>query len=260
MKQVIRTLTLSTTLLTVLFFAFVLLTGYSLFKTVSTDQGLWFGEYRYVGRENSFSLLMPYCLNNTGHFEFFDVKLTTQIKHDNVTIVESTTYIPKLEGGSKRFDVHEIRINLVDLADAGMVHLLFNKTELNLARTLEFSYAHVYSFHLAAPKTPLDWYPPFHRFSLKVVRYDGRSTLLAQMYFENLSPMRIKGKIRLEVFDREGRLFGIGLSDLDLPSGVVYDEPLKIVVREPLTPEAIGKIDFYFETENRIIGPVEVYG
>lgn len=260
MKHVVRTLTLSTTLLTVLFFAFVLLTGYSLFKTVSTDQGLWFGEYRYVGEENSFSLLMPYYLNNTGHFDFFDVKLTTQIKYGNVTIVESTTYIPKLKGGSKRSGVHEVRVSLVDLADAGMIHLLFNKTELNLARTLEFNYARVYSFHLAAPKAPLDWYPPFHRFSLKAVRYSSRSILLARIYFENLSPMRIKGKIRLEVFDRDERVLGAGLSDLDLPSGGIYDEQLNIVVREPLTPEAIGKINFYFETENRIIGPVEVYG
>ncbi|MCD6529953.1 hypothetical protein J7L06_06670 [Candidatus Bathyarchaeota archaeon] len=260
MKQVVKTLTLSINLLTALLFVFLLTTGYSLFKTLSTDQGLWLGSYKYTGLENSFALSMPYCLNNTGYFDFFDVRLTTQIRYGNATIAESTTHIPELKAGSKRSGVHEIKISLSDLADAGITYLLFNKTKLNLARTLGFSYAHVYSFHLAAPKAPLDWYPPFYSFSLKIVRYDGRSSLLTRVYFENMSPMRIKGKIRLEVFDRGGRLIGVGLSEVDLASGRTYDEQLRIEIHEPVTLEAVGRIDFYFKTKNCTIGPVKIYG
>ena len=260
MKQVIKTLSLSVNLMMILVFLFILVTGHSMFKTVSSDQGLWFGRFEYRELDNSFILSLPYYINNTGYFNISKVELITRIEDENnVSITESATSIPEVEKFSKKLGVHEITVSLQDLASKSP-HLLFNESELTLTHILGFSYAYVYSFRLDVQRVPFSWFPPFHNLSIRDIRYDLKeSRLITLIYFENLSPMTLKGKLLLKVLDRNGALLGVGAEDVEIHSGTVYSENLKIDVKEHTTLREVDRIEFYFETETYSIGPVTVY-
>ncbi len=263
MRQAIRFLGLTVTIVMILIGTFIGAAGYSMIKTLLLDRQISFGQFQFDASNDTFTLSFPFFINNTGYFDFSDINLTTCIRDPRgKPISNSTTVIQEIRWGQMGNETHRISLNLSKLI-SDLPNLLVEEGNLTMEASISFWYAHAFSFQLEIPNMTVPWRPPLHNVSLRDVspRFNGTHYMLdVALGFENQSPFNVTGDMRLEIYNDREELMGVGAMSLDVPAGQPWEDQVEVVVDpSKLTPG--GAVHIYIETPLFSFGPrVMPYG
>lgn len=258
MRQPTRVLGWTVNLSLLILFSFVAVSGYSMMKTIAVDRGIGFGEFDYEILENSFSIIIPISINNTGYFDFTDFQVNTSISDaEGNLIADGSINIPSAERGSIIVGYQNITLDLNDISAKNLTYLLLNESELILSGSVKFQYAHAYSFQIDVPETPMHWSPPLYGLEVAPLFYNYTDLKLhVQIHFENRSPMHIDGTMSFDIYNDEAAFVGSGSSEISVPPYSIYEGVVKVEVDDLTLLTEKGQIHIYFEKGEVSFGPV----
>lgn len=256
MRQVIRFLGLTVTIVMILIGTFLGAAGYSMVKTLLLDRQIGFGQFQFDASNDTFTLSFPFFINNTGYFDFSDVNLTTHIRDSNGTLItNSTTIIPQIPRGSVGNETHEISLSLGEVISKNLTYMLFQESNLTIESSVGFGYARAFSFQLEIPNMTMPWGPPLYNISLRDVPSFNATHLNVSLGFENRSPFNVTGEISLEIYNDQQELMGVGAILLDVPPGQPWEDQVAVAV-DPFKLTPGGEVHIYIETPMFSFGPV----
>jgi hypothetical protein len=142
MRQSIRVLGWTITIASLLTFAFLGLSIYSLFQLVM-DQGITPGESRVDISNGDYVISLPFIVNNTSHFDITKLDITTVIKDPEGDVIsQSTTSSGAIPSGRSTNISHYISIDLNKMIEKNLtdgIILMDTIMDLRYANIIEFS-------------------------------------------------------------------------------------------------------------------------
>jgi hypothetical protein len=152
MRQSIRVLGWTITIASLLTFAFLGFSIYSLFQLVM-DQGITPGESSVDISNGDYVISLPFIVNNTSHFDITKLDITTVIKDPKGDVIsQSTTSSGTIPSGSSTNISHYISIDLSKMIEKNLTDgIIFMDTTLGLR------YANIIEFSVTMANVSIPW-------------------------------------------------------------------------------------------------------
>jgi len=152
MRQSIRVLGWTITIASLLTFAFLGLSIYSLFQLVM-EQGIAPGESSVNISNGDYVISLPFLVNNTSYFDITKLEITTIIKDpEGGVISQSTTSSGIIPSGSSTNISHYISIDLNKMIEK-------NLTDANILMDtiMDLRYANIIGFSVTMANVSIPW-------------------------------------------------------------------------------------------------------
>ncbi|MDH5440215.1 MAG: hypothetical protein OEZ48_08385 [Candidatus Bathyarchaeota archaeon] len=152
MRQSIRVLGWTITIASLLTFAFLGLSIYSLFQLVM-EQGIAAGESSVNISNGDYVISLPFLVNNTSYFDITKLEITTIIKDpEGGVISQSTTSSGIIPSGSSTNISHYISIDLNKMIEK-------NLTDANILMDtiMDLRYANIIGFSVTMANVSIPW-------------------------------------------------------------------------------------------------------
>ena len=162
MRQSIRVLGWTITIVALLIFAFLGLSIYSLFQLVM-EQGIAPGESSVNISNGEYVISLPFIVNNTSYFDITKLDLTTIIKDPEGDVIsQSTTSSGIIPSGSSTNISHYISIDLDKMIEKNLTDgIILMDTIMGLR------YADIIEFNVTMANVTIPWEAPISPEGLK---------------------------------------------------------------------------------------------
>ena len=239
MRQSMKALGWATTILRILFFAFLVLVIYSLTEIAMatlSGQGIRIGEMNYESRQEVFTMSLPLTINNTGSFEISEFRIAATFKDSaGISVAEGETVFERVPSGSSISKTLNVSVSIIDLINRNFTRLLFNDSEIMLDLGLGMRYAGLFGFNVTVPGAKFPWGAPFKDIQLgspsepqPVPGNPDKASIRLPIQFKNNSPIGIYGTIYMKLFDDKSSLLGSGNKTIEVVSGAFCSEDVEI--------------------------------
>lgn len=253
MKRVIQTLSIATTSLWVFT---VLFSTTSIYSALRLNLG--FGEPKTSASSESWTISLPFCIDNGGFYDISDLIIATDVNDcDGTLISNSVTFIQLISSGSRVERTHNISISIEDLVSRNLTALLFQDDVLDIDLFVTLRYAQVIPLQLSS-QTAMSWGAPLANLSIGEITaapinatHSQKITLIS---FENHSFSNLNGTMRLELVDDLNQNVGAGVTNICVPSMNSHNAQVEIVVKGDARAQTEARV--YFETSVFSFGPV----
>lgn len=270
MRQAARLLGWTTNILMILLATFAGTIVYSIYlvgRPLLLERELPFGEPQAEVSNGVVVVSVPFFFNNTGYYDISDVNVTTCISdYEGTLISDSVTLVPLVAAGcGVELAYTVLNLSISNVTSGNLTYLLFQDGDFRMDTYISLRFAHALFLSVAMTNASMHWGAPLYNFSIGTLipHFNGTHHLLyTPLSFENHSPfMNITGTMRVDVYNSRDEYVGSGRTLLDVPSGSRYEDPLKIIVEDPLRLTDKGKVHIYFETSMFSFGPLVIsYG
>lgn len=269
MRQSIRALGWTITIVTILTFGFLVTSVYSLMQMVLLDQGIRPTDFKYEVSNGTFILSLAVSVNNTSYFEISELNVTTALRDFYGDIISNrTTSFGKIPSGSESTKRHNLSLSITDILGKNLTYLLLQDCNLMLDTSIGLRYANVLGFQITVPNMSTPWGAPFSNLSIgepSVPRPITETLYVVEvpLSFENHSPFDIEGDISIKAFNQQEALIGSGEEKVSVPRGSSYSGKIKIEVTLSALQNFTrsGYLEISFETSMFRFGPVRMrYG
>lgn len=254
MRQSIRALGWTITIVTLLISAFLVSSVYSLMQMMAVDQGIRFIDFRYEVSNGTFVLSLVLSVNNTSYFDISELNVISVLRDfKEATISEATTSFGKIASGSEATGRHNLTISIEDILDENLTYLLFQDGDLNIDTSVGLGYANVLGFQITMSNmSTLSWGAPLHGFTLERPQASFNGThLLIDIFLEveNHSFFDMIGNLHLKVYNETGGYIGSGRGAINIPHGSRLSGPIEVAIEidNPSYYTGKGNLEVYFE-------------
>jgi len=258
MRQGIRVLGWTVTIVALLVFAFLVMSAYSLFETVVMRQGIRVGQPILNISEERIVLSTPLIINNTSYFEISEFRILTVLKDsmgNNVT--DATTTSGGVPRGSLKSLRHNVSISIDDIVYRNLTYLFINDTKFLMDNLLELKYANIIGFKILIPNASLPWGAPFSNLQIGKPStpqpIQGKPNMVSvdlPVAFQNRSPFTIRGAISLKIYSHDGAFLGSGHETLDVEPNSPYSDDISVELSLESARNYTGRgyLEIRFET------------
>lgn len=254
MRQSIRALGWATRILWIAAGVFIVTSLYSPLKLVLERQ-IEIGSPQVSLTDGTMAVSLPFFVNNTGFYDISDLNISTSVAdYRGVVISVSKTFVQNIPRGGSVNKTHTMSVSLTDIMSKNLTHLLFNDTRLNLNASVGLSLAHVIPLRVSTMMN-MSWGGPLCNLSIGGMDFPEwhNSTHYATavwLSFDNHSPFDLVGVMRLEMFKESGEYFGLGIKEVNVPSGRKFSEEVIIYVPSGDLGKftETGKVHVFFES------------
>ncbi|MFQ5710449.1 MAG: hypothetical protein ACE5GD_01580 [Candidatus Geothermarchaeales archaeon] len=269
MRQSIRALGWTITIVTLLIFAFLAISVYSLMQMLLVNQGIKLGDFRHEASNGTFVLSLTITVNNTGYFDISKLNVNTVLRDFNgATISNTTTSFGKIASGSEATERHNLTMSITDMLSKNLTYLLLQDGELKIDTSIGLRYVNVLGFQIAVSNTSIPWGAPFGNLSIgepSMPRPITETRFLVEvpLSFENHSPFDIDGSIFIIAFNQDGALIGSENKTVSVRSYSAYSDKIQIEASLGSLQNYTGSgyLEICFETTTFRFGPVRMpYG
>lgn len=274
MRQSIRALGWTITIVVILIVLFLGSAMYSIFQTLM-NQGFGFGSFQIYTREDGIVLSFPLYVNNTSYYDISTLNLTTFVRDfRGVEISKNSTTVDVIKAGAiiPTFK-HNMSINSEILEN--LIYLLFEDGNLSIDTYVGIRYAYAFYFQMEMPNVSMPWGAPFYNLTIGELpslplppsSFNGTHYLITiPLSFENHAFFNVTGAMRLEILNSTRNYLGSGTTFVNILPGSPYDPtPYNGVIEVSIPIENMltdtGYLYIYFENSIFNFGTVEkTYG
>ncbi|MCD6593765.1 hypothetical protein J7L00_06785 [Candidatus Bathyarchaeota archaeon] len=261
MRQSIRALGWTATILAIILFIFLASIFYSILQITILSPGIRMDNLKYEFRDGNVRLSLPILVNNTGYYEIDEFRIATTLKDENGRlIVTNSTLMKNIGRGEFKYGTHTVSLSLADIISK-MRAYLFNDTNIKFSILIGFKYASVLEFQVSMVNVSIPWRAPFYGLRLKslILRGSNGTHLFfdLDMDVENHFVSDIGGLLRLTIYNEKAERVGEGVGLLYLPSGERLKEPIMVVASltnpEAFTGKGYAEITFQLPVIDELI-------
>ena len=256
MKSAIRALGWLTYILWLAIIAFTATALYSALQ-LRVD----FGEPQTSASEGSITLSQPFSIENNGFYDIYDLNLTTIVQeHNGPPVSRDSTVIRLIPIGRRINSAHNVSLSLNALILAGLSHLLFNDTNLDIEMSVALRYADVITFKISTNQT-LPWGAPLYNINIGDVTINPYNTahirVILPFSFENHSFFDLNGTMRMEIINTLNQQVGTSTTPINAPPQSSYSTNLEFLV--PVgSASSLKEAHIYFNTSVFNYGPLVI--
>jgi len=274
MRQSIRVLGWTITIMGIIIILFLGSAMYSIFQTLM-NQGLGFGSFQIYTLEDGVILSFPLYVNNTSYYDISGLNLSTFVRDfRGVEISKNSTTVDVIKAGARVPTLkHNMSINSEILEN--LMYLLFEDGNLSIDTYIGIRYAYAFSFQMEMPNMSMPWGAPFYNLSigeppslpLPPSSFNGTHYLITiPLSFENHAFFNVTGVMKLEILNSTRNYVGSGTTVVNILPGSPYDPTpyngtleVSVPIENKLTDT--GYLIIHFENSIFSFGPVEkTYG
>jgi len=260
-RQSIRALGLTATILAIVLFIFLASVFYSILQIAILAPGIRIGDLKYEFKDGTVRLSLPILVNNTGYYEIEEFRIATTLRDENGRlIVTNSTLMKNIGRGEFKYGTHMVSLSFADIFSK-MRAYLFNDTNIKLSILVGFKYASVLEFQVLMVNVSIPWKAPLYGLRLKSLSLRGsNSTHLffdLDMDLENHFVSDIGGLLRLTIYNEKAVRVGEGVGLLYLPSGKRLEKPIMVVVSltnpEAFTGKGYAEVSFQLPMVDELV-------
>jgi len=234
MRQSIRALGWANRIIWTATAVFMATSLYSPLKLVLERQ-IEIGSPQISFSNETITVSLPFAVNNTGFYDISDLNVTTSIADQNGTLIlTSTTFVQNIPRGGSVNETHEMPISLDGIMSKNLTYLLFQDTTIFLEGSVGLKIAHVIPLRVST-SINMSWGAPLHNLSIGKMDYPEPYNITHHatttwLSFENHAPYDVNGTIRLEIFNDREEYVGLGIDEINAPSGAEYNKEVTIYI------------------------------
>ena len=261
MRQSIRALGWTATILAIILFIFLASIFYSILRITILSPGIRIGNLKYEFKDGNVRLSLPILVNNTGYYKIDEFRIATTLRDKNGRlIVTNSTLMKNIGRGEFKYETHIVSLSLADIFSK-MRAYLFNDTNIKLSILIGFKYASVLEFQVSMVNVSIPWRAPFYGLRLKSLILRGSNS--THLFFdldidiENHFVSDIGGLLCLTIYNEKAVRVGEGVGLLYLPSGKRLEEPIMVVASlnnpEAFTGKGYAEITFQLPVIDELV-------
>ncbi|MFQ6094925.1 MAG: hypothetical protein ACE5NN_02165 [Candidatus Bathyarchaeia archaeon] len=249
MRQSIRALGWTITIVTLLTFIFLGFSLYSLVQLVMA-QGITAGDWGLNVSNGNYVISIPFSVNNTSYFDITELGVTTIVKDlEGEVISYNTTSFGSIPRRSLANRSHNIIISIDKMMEKNLTYILFTDCEIYMDTVISLRYANVIGFNVSMMNVSIPLRAPV---DLSIGEPDFQlEEFLIEVPFTltNQSPISIEGAVSVSIYNQDGTLLGSGSQTISVRSESTYSGRIEI----RLTPESLrhykgsGYLEIRFE-------------
>lgn len=268
MRQSIRALGWTVTIATLLIFAFLAISIYSLMQMM-TDQGIGLSDFKYEASDGAIVLSLALSVNNTSYLDISELSVATALRDfDGAIISSATTPLGKIASRAQATKRHDLSMSITDILDKNLTYLLLQDGDLAIDTSIGLRYANVLGFRMTVANTSMPWGAPFSSLLIGEPSEPRPATgtlflIDLPLSFENHSPFDISGDISIRAFNRDGAFIGSGDKTVSVRPHFAYSDEIQIEASPSSLENYTGNgyLEMRFETSTFSFGPVRMpYG
>lgn len=253
MRQTVTALAWATAILWIILLLFTITAVYSAFQIRPR-----LGEPSAANSGGTLTFSLPLNLYNGGFYDISEFNITTQVSDSLGSVLSrSSTFVPVVPKRAYTTITHRMSISIEQASTAGLSHLLFNDSELDIWATAKLTYASVVPLELSSNFT-MPWGAPLANLALGGATTVPLNLTHTRAYvpfsFENHSFLEMNGTARLEIFDNASHTIGTSTVKFDAPPDTHFDTDVEVIVAG--NPASIREARLYLQTPFFIYGPV----
>lgn len=250
MRQAIRALGWASNLFWIILLFFTVTAVYSAFQLRPG-----FDQPYETTSGGTFTVSLPFHIDNGGLYDISDVNLTTFIK-DNYgsSISNSSTFVGLIPHSSNVSATHRMTVSVSQITAGNLSYLLLNDSTFKIDVALKLNYAHAVPFKISSNLT-MPWGAPLSNLTLGTPSLTSTGAIIP-ISFENHSFFALAGTMRLEIVDNHNNAVGEKTTTLNVQSKSNYGTGLDVSISGD--PRNIRAARLYFQTSVFSYGPVVI--
>jgi len=255
MKQAIKALSWATSIFWIILLLFTVTAVYSAFQIRPG-----FGDPSVSTSGDTLIVSLPFGLYNGGFYDISRFNITTVVSDSHGSkISSSSTFVATISKGENTSIIHNMSLNIGQMATSDLSFLLFNDSELNVTAILMLTYANAFPFEITA-NISMPWGAPLANMAIGNISITPFNSThvraLVPLSFENHSYLEMSGTARLEVVDSAGNVVGEGATMFYAPSENRFETNVGVLLSA--SSAIIREVRLYFQTPFLTYGPVVV--
>jgi hypothetical protein len=248
MRQAIRALGWASNVFWIILLFFTVTAVYSAFNLRPG-----FGQPYESTSGGTFTVSLPFHIDNGGLYDISDVNLTTLVKDDyGSSISNSSTFVRLIPHGSNVSATHRMSVSVSQITTGSLWYLLLNDSTFNVNVALKLNYARAVPFRISSNFT-MPWGAPLSNLSLGTPSLTPSGAVIP-INFENHSFFVLTGTMRLEIVDNHNNVVGENATALNVQSQSGYRTELDVSISGD--PANIREARLYFQTSVFNYGPL----
>lgn len=250
MRQAIRALGWASNVFWIILLFFTVTAVYSAFQLRPG-----FGQPYESTSGGTFTVSLPFHIDNGGLYDISDVNLTTLIKDDyGLSVSNSSTFVRLIPHGSNVSATHQMSVSVSQIAAGNLWYLLLNDSTFNIDVALKLIYAHAVPFKISSNLT-MPWGAPLSNLTLGTPSFTPTEAIIP-ISFENHSFFVLTGTMRLEIVDNHNNVVGERTTALNVQSQSGFGTELDVSVSGD--PTNIREARLHFQTSVFNYGPLVI--
>jgi hypothetical protein len=244
LRQTIRAIGWLITVLWIFTLLLPVTVGFSLARLLKS-KSMGIREPTFSFQNRNFSISMPFYVNNTGFYDFSDIKVNIQIRKENETILTFSKSLPNIPADVMVNSSCEFSISLEEIASKN-IELFTNDAELFVDAALGFRLAYVMAFEVSMA-FPTSWRAPFYNLTTSNFAYNNISKLSTTVSFVNHAYFPVSGLLMVGLYNSVHELLGNSSQTINVFPSEAFSSVFEIVIDEPFKMTDNGFIRVYFE-------------
>lgn len=228
MRQSVRALGWTITIVTLVTFIFLGFSLYSLYQLVMS-QGIKPSDWSFNVSNGNYVISMPFEVNNTSYFDITELDIGTVIKgSDGVVITYSRTSFGSVPSQGLVERSHNISIDINKMIEGNLTYLLFTDGEIYVDTLIGLRYANIIGFNVTMANASIPWRAPIS------VSIGDPDFLLEEFLVEvpfilvNQSPISLEGVVSVSIYNQDGSLLGFGDTTMSVRSESTFSDEIEV--------------------------------